>query len=52
MEYVGKNRFYVVTQHTGKKHSLEPLTKLKAEAQMRALYARVANEPGKFMNPK
>ena len=52
LEYVGKNKYYVVTQNTGRRHSLEPLTKAKAEAQMRALYARTANEPGIFMNPK
>jgi hypothetical protein len=52
LEYVGKNKYYVITQHTGRRHSLEPLPKAKAEAQIRALYARTANEPGIFMNPK
>lgn len=30
--------FYVVTTKTGKRHSNEPLPKVRAEAQMRALY--------------
>ena len=51
LEYVGKNKYYVVTHETGRKHSLEPLPKAKAEAQMRALYARTANKPGDFMKP-
>jgi len=50
--YVAKNKYYVITTHTGRKHSLEPLPKARAEAQMRALYARTANKPGDFMNPQ
>ena len=50
--YVARNKYYVITHATGRKHSLEPLSKAKAEAQMRALYARTANKPGDFMNPK
>ena len=34
---VGKG-FYVETQGTGKKHSNHPLPRVRAEAQMRALY--------------
>jgi hypothetical protein len=33
-----KGGYYVVTEATGKKHSLKPLPKMTAEAQMKALY--------------
>jgi len=35
-----KELYWVVTKATGNKHSIEPLPLKKAEAQMRALYAR------------
>ena len=35
----GKEQYFVLTKATGKPHSLKPLTKEKALAQMRALYA-------------
>jgi hypothetical protein len=38
LEAAGKNRFYVVNTKTGMRHSLKPLPKARAEAQMRALY--------------
>lgn len=38
LEAAGKDRFYVVNSKTGMKHSLKPLPKERAEAQMRALY--------------
>jgi hypothetical protein len=31
--------YWVVSTETGKKHSLEPLPKARAESQMKALYA-------------
>jgi hypothetical protein len=33
-----KGGYYVITEGTGKKHSLKPLSKTTAEAQMKALY--------------
>lgn len=36
IEKSGKG-YYVVTTSTGRKHSKEPMTKLKAEAQLRLL---------------
>jgi hypothetical protein len=33
-----KGGYYVVTEGSGKKHSLKPLPKTTAEAQMKALY--------------
>jgi hypothetical protein len=36
----GRNLYWVVSKETGRKHSLEPLPKSHAEAQMKALYAR------------
>jgi hypothetical protein len=33
-----KGGYYVITEGTGKKHSLKPLPKMTAEAQMKALY--------------
>jgi len=36
IEKSGKG-YYVVTTSTGRKHSKEPITKLKAEAQLRLL---------------
>jgi hypothetical protein len=33
-----KGGYYVITEGTGKKHSLKPLSKATAEAQMKALY--------------
>jgi len=33
-----KGGYYVITEATGKKHSLKPLSKATAEAQMKALY--------------
>lgn len=39
-----KNGFYVETKGTGRKHSKLPLPKSRAEAQMRALYARMPGE--------
>jgi hypothetical protein len=38
LEPAGKDRFYVVSTKTGMRHSLKPLSKPRAEAQMRALY--------------
>jgi hypothetical protein len=38
LEPAGKNCYYVVSSETGMKHSLKPLPKERAEAQMRALY--------------
>lgn len=35
----GQERFWVVNTSSGKKHSIEPLPKARAQAQMRALYA-------------
>lgn len=35
----GKNAYFVVTAASGRKHSLSPLPRRRAEAQMRALYA-------------
>lgn len=35
----GEEKFWVVSTKSGKKHSMEPLPKARAEAQMRALYA-------------
>ena len=35
----GVERYWVITKATGKKHSIEPLPKARAEAQMKALYA-------------
>jgi hypothetical protein len=35
----GVEKYWVITTTTGKKHSIEPLSKARAEAQMRALYA-------------
>jgi hypothetical protein len=34
----GKDLYYVVNKDTGKKFSKEPLTKTKAEAQLKALH--------------
>ena len=36
----GKNRYWVVSKLTGEHHSIKPLPLKRAEAQMRALYAR------------
>ena len=33
-----KGGYYVITEGSGKKHSLKPLPKMIAEAQMKALY--------------
>ena len=35
----GKDAYFVVTASSGRKHSLSPLPRRRAEAQMRALYA-------------
>ena len=39
--------WYVVTKRTGRKHSLEPLSKETALAQMKALYLRVPESRSK-----
>ena len=41
LQPAGKNKYYVVTTTTGKKHSTYPLTRDTAIEQMRALYANV-----------
>jgi hypothetical protein len=40
----GKDLYWVITTDTGKKHSIEPLPKERAEAQMKALYINTMNE--------
>lgn len=35
----GKELYFVVNKLTGKKYSADPLTKSKAEAQLKALYS-------------
>jgi hypothetical protein len=37
LEKFGLNKYYVVTTDTGNKHSKNPITKEKAEAQLRIL---------------
>lgn len=37
LEKVGKNQYYVVTTDTGNRHSHKPISKEKAEAQLRIL---------------
>jgi len=37
LDKVGPNQYYVVTISTGRKHSLKPISKAKAEAQLRIL---------------
>ena len=39
LSQVSPRRYFVITKSTGRKHSLKPLAKSVAEAQMRALYA-------------
>ena len=36
---VSPRRYFVITKSTGRRHSLKPLPKSVAEAQLRALYA-------------
>ena len=36
-----KRGYYVATEGTGKRHSKKPLPKMRAAAQMRALYANL-----------
>jgi hypothetical protein len=40
-----RNRYFVVTIETGKKHSKEPMSKTKAEAQLRILNNALSAEP-------
>lgn len=53
-----RDLYWVVTKETGKKHSEEPITRKKAEAQMRLLYAVESgykpskSGKGKFIPPK
>ena len=53
-----RDLYWVVSKETGKKHSEEPITKKKAEAQMRLLYAVESgykpskSGKGKFIPPK
>jgi hypothetical protein len=39
--------FFVVNTKTGKKYSKNPLTKEKADAQLRIMYSRYAKKPDK-----
>ena len=41
----GKELYWVVSIDTGKKHSAEPISKEKAEAQMRVLVRAMGEEP-------
>jgi len=41
----GKNLYWVVSTETGRKHSILPLPLKRAEAQMKALYARESGYP-------
>lgn len=41
----GRDLYWVVSIDTGKKHSKDPITKEKAEAQMRVLIAAMGEEP-------
>lgn len=58
MKKRGQDLYWVVSKESGKKHSEEPITKKKAEAQMRLLYAVESGyKPsksgrGKFIPPK
>ena len=46
-----QDKYWVVSKETGKKHSMEPLPKPKAEAQMRALYRAEGIEKDKGKKP-
>ena len=39
--------YFVVNTKTGKKYSKNPLTKEKAEGQLRAMYSRYSKKPDK-----
>ena len=53
-----RDLYWVVSKPSGEKHSQEPITKKKAEAQMRLLYAVESgykpskSGKGKFIPPK
>jgi hypothetical protein len=47
-----RNLFWVVSTDSGEKHSKDPMPKVRAEAQMRALYAAKAKKGGQgYFNP-
>lgn len=52
LESAGNGRAFVVSENTGKRHSRHALPVARAKAQMRALYANTADEPGVRKRPR
>ena len=47
LKRVGHNQYYVVTTSTGRKHSEKPISKAKAEAQLRVLESIKEKKPNR-----